>query len=171
MRKKELKTALMIAEHRIENLSADLRESQNAGTQIAAHLNEALEEVKELKDVECVAESALNVVRGNVKKLMDDLRDKEGKIARLMVELNTAREALRIECKLLAKYKATGVHVWNCPNSPGEPVCVTTDDGGKDGHSVNLYIRDNHVLGVKVYDKKTNKLVASAGLTAYDEGD
>jgi hypothetical protein len=53
--------------------------------------------------------------------------------------------------------------MWPCPNSPGEPVCVTTDDDDERGFSVNLYIAGT-LIGVEVYSKVEGERVAAAGL-------
>jgi hypothetical protein len=53
---------------------------------------------------------------------------------------------------------------WPCPNSAGQPFCVSTDNDDPNGFSVNLYVIGESIVGVEVYSKVTAIRRAAAGL-------
>lgn len=53
--------------------------------------------------------------------------------------------------------------VWDAPNSPGEPVCITGDSD--EGLSLNVYEdNDGNVMGVTVHEKEMGDMLTAAGL-------
>lgn len=69
----------------------------------------------------------------------------------------------------LAKFEDFGLLIWNCPNSPGEPICISTDDDDPQNHSVNLYMRGGGIVGVKAYRKVVASLEAACGLVPVED--
>jgi hypothetical protein len=60
---------------------------------------------------------------------------------------------------------------WDCPNSPGEPVCIIGENEG--GYSVNLYVHAGEIIGVSVFERSMEPEIEQAhvGLTPRDDGD
>jgi hypothetical protein len=84
---------------------------------------------------------------------------------RLGDKLKLAREDLRNAEDELAEWDRLGLMAWPCPNSDGEPVCVTTDSDDPFGMSVDLFMRGGEIVGVEAYHKMSGTPVCAGGLT------
>ena len=120
-------------------------------------------------------QTALDVANHRLENFQADVRDKEKKIAALMVELQArnavlegAKQALGNAKRELSKLQDLGIEAWACPNSPENPVCISTPGDSTEGHSLNLYVRGGVIVGVTVHERETGKLVTAAGLVAHD---
>ncbi len=60
--------------------------------------------------------------------------------------------------KEITAYTASGI--------PGNPICVSGATGGDADLSVELYVRDGHLVGVLISD--TVKIIGGAGVVPYE---
>jgi len=103
-------------------------------------------------------------------ELLDMIGEYQQTIEQMSAALDVARRDMADAEGELDRilHRQGDLNIWPCPNSPGEPYCITSDDDDPHGFSVNLYVRDT-LVGVEVYSKVAGERVAVAGLVPAEE--
>jgi len=121
------------------------------------------------------AETSLNIANHRLSNTQAALAQSQENEKRLNGQLEArnavlegAKQALGNARRELSKLQDLGIEAWACPNSPENPVCISTPGDSTEGHSLNLYVRGGVIVGVTVHERETGKLVTAAGLVAHD---